>query len=108
MGFGPSSGWAQCLTEFTTATAQLPEDRRLVIDAAAPSDFPLWASICDDIWTAEETDRAEPAVTGPEWLKRTDSVLESLGVQSHPDKMVDGAENAEVQGSVIHSTQHWV
>ena len=40
MGFGPSAGWAQALTDYATSSGGLPDDRRLKIDDPAPATPP--------------------------------------------------------------------
>ena len=62
----------------------------------------------DDIWTAEEVPAGREARYGPTWLRKTDKCWEELGVQSHPDKVIDGEANQEVQGTIIHDRYHWV
>ena len=42
MGFGPSAGWAQALTDVTTTAAGLDLECRLHPDELAPRDFPIW------------------------------------------------------------------
>ena len=58
MGFGPSAGWAQELTDLATEKADLPGGNRVLITDEAPETFPVWGSIIDDIWAVAEEERA--------------------------------------------------
>ena len=61
MGFGPSAGWAQELTNPATDSAKLPPDRRVQITEEVPAELPLWGFIIDDIWTlAQERCDGQP------------------------------------------------
>ena len=55
MGFGPSAGWAQGLTDVVALDAGLPVDSRVHPDHVVSSHLPVWGSIIDDIWALEQT-----------------------------------------------------
>ena len=104
MGFGPSAGWAQALTE--VVTAELPKDKRLHPSQPVPVGLPVWGSICDDIWAMEEhlSDRQD----GPAWLNRAAELWEEKGVPMNDKKSVDQETDQEVQGYLVNSRKHWV
>eukprot|EP00974_Lingulodinium_polyedra_P087508 8481733-Lingulodinium_polyedra.AAC.1 len=107
MGFGPSAGWAQTLTDKATAAAGLPESQRVHIDRLPPREFPLWGSIADDVWAVEELAHGGKAC-GPRWLGRVEEVWGRDGVVVHPKKSIDAGEDVEVQGAMITARDHTV
>ena len=108
MGFGPSAGWAQGLTDVVTSDAQLPQDCRVHPDFVIPPGLPVWGSIIDDIWALEHSSEGEVASIGPEWLGRAESAWVLRGVAPNTNKSVDGARGEEIQGYYVHPTGHWV
>lgn len=109
MGFGPSAGWAQGLTDETTLAAGLPESSRLHPDHMAPDSFPVWGSICDDIWALDHAEAdTSPDVCGPGWLARAEEAWIDRGVQPNSKKTVDAQLGEEVQGYFVDSQGHWV
>ena len=107
MGFGPSAGWAQALTDVATAHAQLPDDRRLHPDNPCPVELPLWGSICDDIWWLDHVHAGQHA-TGPERLAAAEEAWKAHGVTAHQKKSVDAEGDTEIQGYHVSSDDHWV
>ena len=109
MGFGPSAGWAQALTDVTTSAADMPRERRLHPDECAPGDFPLWGSIYDDIWAIDHAQGDDQRdLHGPGWLSRAEQAWVDRGVHPNTKKSIDAAEGAEVQGYFVHPTKHWL
>lgn len=109
MGFGPSAGWAQGLTDVATTDAELPMSCRIRPDFVVPEGLPVWGSIIDDLWALDHVDDIDGvAVTGPEWLNRAEEAWELRGVESHKKKSVDGARGEEIQGYYVHPFGHWV
>ena len=108
MGFGPSAGWAQGLTDVVTADAKLPPQQRLSPDFVVPEGLPIWGSIIDDIWAIEHvSDDAQPTV-GPDWMCRAEQAWVVRGVEPNRKKSVDGALGEEVQGYYVHPQGHWI
>lgn len=108
MGFGPSAGWAQALTDVVTADAKLPPQQRLSPDFVVPEGLPIWGSIIDDIWAIEHvSDDAQPTV-GPDWMCRAEQAWVVRGVEPNRKKSVDGALGEEVQGYYVHPQGHWI
>ena len=109
MGFGPSAGWAQALTDETTIAAALPEESRVHPDTMAPDSMPMWGSICDDIWAIDHAqDEDDPSMKGPGWLARAEEAWVDRGVFPNHKKSVNGKGGEEVQGYFIHADEHWV
>ena len=108
MGFGPSAGWAQGLTDTVTTDAGLPQSHRVHPDFVVPSTFPLWGSIIDDIWALEHVDEGGQATVGPDWLKSAEAAWVCRGVKPNVKKTVDGALGEEIQGFYVHPHGHWV
>ncbi len=106
MGFGPSAGWAQGLTDVVAIDAQLPEDCRVHPDFVVPECLPVWGSIIDDIWALEDETRTKGV--GAEWLDRAESSWTIRGVQPNMKKSVNNAHGEEIQGYFVHPTKHWV
>ena len=75
----------------------------------APRDFPIWGSICDDIWAIDNAKAGDQASTvGPLWLTRAEEAWKERGVDPNVKKTVDIQHGAEVQGYFVHPEQHWV
>lgn len=108
MGFGPSAGWAQGLTDVVTHVAGLPADQRVHPDFVVPSSLPLWGSIIDDIWALDHQDTPEQSVVGPEWLDRAEAAWCVRGVEPNSKKTINGHEGEEIQGYFVHPSEHWI
>eukprot|EP00435_Cladocopium_sp_Y103_P038561 s430_g10.t1 len=108
MGFGPSAGWAQGLTDVVAIDAQLPQDCRVHPDFVIPESLPVWGSIIDDIWALEHVPGDEVASIGPAWLQQAETAWTVRGVAPNTKKSVDGAHGEEIQGYFVHPTRHWV
>ena len=108
MGFGPSAGWAQGMTDVVAVDAELPTDRRLHPDSVVPSDLPIWGSIIDDIWALDHKDTSDSEIVGPQWLQRAEDNWCIRGVEPNAKKSVNGAEGEEIQGFYVHPYDHWV
>ncbi|CAK9055594.1 Uncharacterized protein SCF082_LOCUS30033 [Durusdinium trenchii] len=108
MGFGPSAGWAQGLTDVVARDAHLPEDSRLHPDLIIPEGLPLWGSIIDDIWALDHLEDESAAGTGPQWLQKAEEACCLRGVEPNHKKTVDLASGEEIQGYYVHPTDHWV
>ena len=109
MGFGPSAGWAQALTDVATNQADLPSDCRLHPDAFAPTSLPIWGSICDDIWALEHTEaETKAAFCGPTWLSRAEQAWVDRGVHPNHKKAIDASPGEELQGYYVDPDLHWV
>ena len=108
MGFGPSAGWAQGLTDVVTHDASLPLDRRVHPDFVVPAGLPVWGSIIDDIWAMEHTASDSQGDVGPSWLQQAETAWCLRGVEPNRKKSVDGAAGEEVQGYFVHPQLHWV
>lgn len=108
MGFGPSAGWAQGLTDVVTHDAGLPQDRRVHPDFVVPAGLPVWGSIIDDIWAMEHTASDSQGDIGPSWLQQAETAWCLRGVEPNQKKSVDGAAGEEVQGYYVHPQLHWV
>eukprot|EP00438_Fugacium_kawagutii_P012044 Skav218186 [mRNA] locus=scaffold5213:236505:243510:- [translate_table: standard] len=104
MGFGPSAGWAQGLTDVVALDANLPQDKRLHPDFVVPESLPVWGSIIDDIWALDHVDTDATMLAGPDWLGRA----ELRGVEPNHRKSVDAHEGEEIQGYYVHPTEHWI
>lgn len=104
MGFGPSAGWAQGLTDVVAKDADLPEDRRLRPELIIPGELPIWGSIIDDIWGLDHLDDETATGVGPEWLNRAEDAWCLRGVEPNAKKTVNQALGGEVQGYFIHPT----
>ena len=108
MGFGPSAGWAQGLTDVVAIDAQMPPDCRIHPDIVIPESLPIWGSIIDDIWALEHVADNEVATTGPSWLQQAETAWIVRDVAPNTKKSVDGAHGEEIQGYYVHPTGHWV
>ena len=108
MGFGPSAGWAQGLTDVVATDAGLPQSQRVVPDFVTPEGLPVWGSIVDDIWAIEHVDDDAVATVGPNWLDKAEQAWVLRGVQPNVKKSVDGARGEEVQGFYVHPQGHWL
>jgi hypothetical protein len=108
MGFGPSAGWAQGLTDVVAHDASLPPECRLHPDFVTPETLPVWGSIIDDIWALEHHEGDERPGVGPDWLARAEAAWVVRGVAPNSKKSVDGAQGEEIQGYYVHPTMHWV
>lgn len=108
MGFGPSAGWAQCLTDLVTHVAGLPEGHRLHPDRVVPEELPVWGSIIDDIWCLEHVEEGQKGEIGPQWLGRAQTAWVEHGVQPNTKKSVNAALGEEIQGFYVHPHGHWV
>ena len=97
MGFAPSSGWAQALTDVVAERAKLPEKSRILPSTDVPESFPLWGSIIDDVWAIDNTSDGHADVVGPSWLHTATGEWEKVGAESHKHKEVDLGEGEEVQ-----------
>ena len=110
VGFGPSAGWAQEFTNLATEMAELPAERRVLITDTAPDTFPAWGSIIDGIWAAAEEYRRgqHPDLEAEKWMTGVDGALDSVGVEVHPEKIINRKGGEEFQGAVIHPDFHWL
>lgn len=108
MGFGPSAGWAQGLTDTITRKAGLPSSARLHPSSPPPSTLPIWGSIVDDIWCAEHSEDGVLAEVGRQWMGLAEDSWVDSGVEPNFKKNVDGAAGEEVQGYYVHPWLHWV
>ena len=73
MGFAPSAGWAQALTDHVTGIAGLPSSWRIVLGELAPAHLPVWGSIIDDVWALGYSDGNDQFVV-PNRMARVCSV----------------------------------
>ena len=90
MGFGPSAGWAQALTDLVAKDALLPPERRLHPDSVVPDDLPVWGSIIDDIWALDHIPPSAGSLPhGPSWLDDAEQAWVKRGVQPNQKKTVD-------------------
>ena len=108
MGFAPSAGWAQGVTDTVTADADLPACQRVCFSEPLPASLPVWGSILDDVWTIEENAKAceeDPVAKG--WVQAVDDAWPRTGAEINIKKNVDGAF-AEIQGTVLHPVRHWL
>ena len=95
MGFGPSAGFAQGVTDL--ATKDMDERARLRYGVVAPPSLPIWGSIIDDMWVLEcEEAGREPC--GPTWLSRATARWGALGAEVNDMKTVDAETDQEIQG----------
>lgn len=108
MGFGPSAGWAQGLTDVVALDADLPQDRRLHPDSVVPSHLPIWGSIIDDIWAMEHVESEGTGDIGKDWLSRAEEHWCIRGVEPNSKKTIDAMEDQEIQGYHVDSRNHWV
>ena len=108
MGFGPSAGWAQGLTDTVTQRAGLPAEQRLHPDLLVPECLPLWGSIVDDVWAIEHAATQLDAGVGAAWMDSTESSWVQHGVEPNAKKSVDSALGEEVQGYYVEPYGHWV
>lgn len=108
MGFGPSAGWAQGLTDVVAFDAELPQHQRLHPDIVVPEGLPIWGSIIDDIWALDHVDAGNSPPSGPSWLARAEECWCLRGVEPNHRKSVDAHEGEEVQGYFVHPEGHWV
>ena len=108
MGFGPSAGWAQGLTDTVTSRAGLPQEHRLHPDLVVPDSLPLWGSIVDDVWAIEHAESQMEAGTGAAWMDATEASWVRHGVEPNAKKSVDSALGEEVQGYYVDPHGHWV
>ena len=134
MGFAPSAGWAQRVTD--RATEGLPADRQVRFDLAVPEDWPVWGSIVDDVWAIAE-EPGTGSVVSPscplrtaagrrphamdaddqpmpddlqcprDWIRHVEQKWSDIGVELNVKKNVDAAE-AEIQGATLHPLDHWL
>ncbi|CAE8604573.1 unnamed protein product, partial [Polarella glacialis] len=100
MGFGPSAGWAQAVTDKIALGADLPHASRVHPGQIIPDELPVWGSI-------HVGDRGEADV-GPVWMNRAEVAWEKDGVESNVKKKIDGQAGQEVQGYYVHATGHWI
>ena len=108
MGFGPSAGWAQALTDVVTTDAGLPVQQRVHPDTVVPSTMPIWGSIVDDIWAIEHVPSQLDAGVGASWMDAAESSWVSHGVEPNVKKSIDSALGQEIQGYYVHPYKHWV
>ena len=108
MGFGPSAGWAQGLTDTVTMRAGLAPEHRLHPDLVVPESLPLWGSIVDDVWAIEHAPNQLEAGVGAAWMDATESSWVRHGVEPNAKKSVDSALGEEVQGYYVDPYGHWV
>ena len=111
MGFGPSSGFAQAITDHVTDAAQLPASQRVKYASVMPRRLPVWGSIVDDLWALEqedETDRGVPNVDVQNWMQQAEGQWERLNLPLHPGKIVNHEPGVEFQGTTLHPSQHWL
>eukprot|EP00435_Cladocopium_sp_Y103_P020181 s49_g4.t3 len=108
MGFGPSAGWAQALTDLIARDANLPPEKRLYPDAVAPECLPVWGSIIDDVWALDHVDDDGQLPVGPIWLDRASDAWVKRGVQPHEKKSVNAVAGEEIQGYYVHPHDHWI
>eukprot|EP00439_Symbiodinium_sp_Y106_P021533 s2228_g2.t1 len=108
MGFGPSAGWAQGLTDVVAEDANLSAERRLHPDHVVPSSLPVWGSIVDDIWAIEHAETQLDAGVGAAWMDAAEKAWVSRGVEPNLKKSVDSALGEEIQGYYVHPYGHWV
>ena len=108
MGFGPSAGWAQALTDLVAQDADLPEEQRLHPDRVTPSTLPIWGSIIDDIWALDHLEEEGHTSIGPQWLDRAESAWVQRGVAPNAKKSVNAVLGDEIQGYFVHPHGHWV
>ena len=118
MGFAPSAGWAQLVTN--AATKDLPAAQRVDSDEVMPCSWPVWGSIVDDVWAieeapgdqalpADEPDRLPDSLGDPAtWLCSVEERWNNMKVEINAKKSVDADENAEIQGATLHPTAHWL
>jgi hypothetical protein len=78
MGFAPSAGWAQALTDHVIDIAGLPSSRRIVLGGLAPAHLPVWGGVIDDVWALGYFDGHDQFVV-PNWMARVDSAWASVG-----------------------------
>ena len=108
MGFGPAAGFAQGMTDATTAAAHLPEQQRVVRDRLCPEALPVWGSIIDDVWAVEEVPASNGEYIGPQWLTGVDDAWYAFGVESHPKKKTNAEAGGEIQGYHVSARSHQV
>ncbi|CAK9045996.1 unnamed protein product [Durusdinium trenchii] len=108
MGFGPSAGWAQAVTDLATEKGGLPDGRRVVPDSYPPSELPVWGSICDDIWALEHEGSGPDSLMGPRWMAAAEEAWQSFGVHPNPKKAVNADVDQEIQGIYVDSGKHWM
>ena len=108
MGFGPSAGWAQGLTDVIALDAQLPPEQRLHPDTVPPSTMPLWGSIVDDVWAIEHVGSQLDAGVGASWMDAAERAWVARGVEPNSKKSIDNAMGEEIQGYYVDPLEHWV
>lgn len=108
MGFGPSAGWAQALTDAVAIEAGLPQEHRLHPDFTVPEELPIWGSIIDDIWAIEHGDEAAASGVGVDWMNRAEEAWTVKGVEPNHKKSVNEALGEEIQGYFVHPRDHWI
>ncbi|CAE7256040.1 unnamed protein product, partial [Symbiodinium sp. CCMP2456] len=108
MGFGPSAGWAQGLTDVIALDAQLPPEQRLHPDTVPPSTMPVWGSIVDDVWAIEHVGSQLDAGVGASWMDAAERAWVARGVEPNSKKSIDNAMGEEVQGYYVDPLEHWV
>lgn len=109
MGFGPSAGWAQALTDLVSKDANLPPEQRLHPDGVVPDSLPIWGSIVDDIWALDHLDSADDSqAVGPLWLEDAEQAWVRRWVEPNTKKTINAAYGEEIQGYYVHPFEHWV
>ena len=109
MGFTPSAGIAQAVTDEATRLGNLPADRKVTFDEAAPAEWPVWSSIIDDVWTIEERrHRTRRDADTSKWLTGAERAFSGFGISINDSKTVDDGFGVEFQGAVIHPEDHWL
>eukprot|EP00974_Lingulodinium_polyedra_P108831 10533564-Lingulodinium_polyedra.AAC.1 len=98
MGFAPSAGWAQELTDAVTRDGGLPASAQVVIDRGAPASLPVWGSILDDVWAVA----AEGDPTGSQWCDAAERQWARRGIEANVKKSVDDELGGEIQGLHFH------
>ena len=107
MGFGPSAGWAQSLTDTVVERAGLPLEKRLHPSQPVPVNPPVWGAIEDDVWCVDET-MGDDEPQGPGWLDRVGVAWADTGVDLNDKKTVNAEPGTEIQGYYVHPTGKWV
>ena len=109
MGFTGSAGIAQAVTDEATTRVALPTAQRVTFDTVAPSSWPVWASIIDDLWSVEE--RTHPSQRDAEvsaWMAGAGRAFGSFNLPMNEGKSIDDGLGVEFQGACIHPQHHWL